>query len=98
VGIPAGGLFSGAEEPKTEEQAAVYGGTAGEPYDPCYHEPCDNKTNLSVQALNELSDGAAHATFTYAEAGQVLVGANRGGAARSAADTYDEFKGPQALR
>ena len=29
VGIPAGGLFSGAEGVKTPEQAAVYGGTAG---------------------------------------------------------------------
>ena len=29
VGIPAGGLFSGAEGIKTAEQAAVYGGTAG---------------------------------------------------------------------
>ena len=29
VGIPAGGLFSGAEGVKTAEQAAVYGGTAG---------------------------------------------------------------------
>ena len=34
VGIPAGGLFSGAEGLKTEEQEEVYGGTAGEPYDP----------------------------------------------------------------
>ena len=30
VGIPAGGLFSGAEGIKTAEEAAVYGGTAGE--------------------------------------------------------------------
>ena len=29
VGVPAGGLFSGAEDVKTPEQAAVYGGTAG---------------------------------------------------------------------
>ena len=29
VGIPAGGLFTGAEGIKTAEQAAVYGGTAG---------------------------------------------------------------------
>ena len=29
VGIPAGGLFSGAEDIKTAEEAAVYGGTAG---------------------------------------------------------------------
>jgi Zn-dependent M28 family amino/carboxypeptidase len=98
VGIPAGGLFSGAEGIKTEEQAAVYGGTAGKPYDSCYHQLCDNMTNLSIKALDELSDGAAHATLTYAEAEQVLVGARRVGAARSAADTYDEFKGPEEAR
>lgn len=44
VGIPAGGLFTGAEDIKTEEEAALYGGLAGEAYDPCYHQPCDNLT------------------------------------------------------
>jgi Zn-dependent M28 family amino/carboxypeptidase len=59
VGIPAGGLSSGAEGVKTPEQAAVYGGTAGDPYDSCYHQPCDTITNLSTRALAELGDGAA---------------------------------------
>ncbi|WP_182523681.1 M28 family peptidase [Nocardioides dongkuii] len=44
VGIPAGGLFTGAEGVKTEEEAALYGGVAGAAYDPCYHQPCDNLT------------------------------------------------------
>jgi Zn-dependent M28 family amino/carboxypeptidase len=66
AGIPAGGLFSGAEGIKTPEQAAAYGGTAGEPYDPCYHEACDTINNLSTKALAELGDGAAHAVFTLA--------------------------------
>jgi Zn-dependent M28 family amino/carboxypeptidase len=66
VGIPAGGLFSGAEGEKTPEQAAIYGGTAGEPYDPCYHQACDDITNLSTKALFELGDGAAHAVMTLA--------------------------------
>jgi aminopeptidase Y len=44
IGIPAGGLFTGAEQPKTEEEAALYGGVAGAAYDPCYHQPCDNLT------------------------------------------------------
>jgi Zn-dependent M28 family amino/carboxypeptidase len=66
VGIPAGGLFSGAEGEKTAEQAAVYGGTAGEPYDPCYHEACDDITNLNTKALFELGDGVAHAVMTMA--------------------------------
>jgi Zn-dependent M28 family amino/carboxypeptidase len=66
VGIPAGGLFSGAEGEKTAEQATVYGGTAGEPYDPCYHQACDTINNLSTKALAELGDGAAHAVMTLA--------------------------------
>ena len=66
VGIPAGGLFSGAEGEKTAEEAPIYGGTAGQPYDPCYHQACDTINNLSTKALNELGDGAAHAVMTLA--------------------------------
>jgi Zn-dependent M28 family amino/carboxypeptidase len=66
VGIPAGGLFSGAEGVKTEEQAEIYGGTAGEWYDPCYHQVCDDINNLSMDALNEMGDAAAHATWVLA--------------------------------
>ncbi len=66
VGIPAGGLFTGAEGIKTEEQAAVYGGEAGVAYDPCYHQACDDFSNVNVQALDEMSDAAAHATLTLA--------------------------------
>jgi Zn-dependent M28 family amino/carboxypeptidase len=66
VGIPAGGLFSGAEGIKTEEQAQVYGGTAGAPYDPCYHQACDTINNLSTDALHELGDAATHAVYTLA--------------------------------
>jgi Zn-dependent M28 family amino/carboxypeptidase len=44
VGIPAGGLFTGAEGVKTADEAALYGGLPGEAYDPCYHAPCDNLT------------------------------------------------------
>jgi len=66
VGIPAGGLFSGAEGIKTAEQATVYGGTAGVAYDPCYHQACDTINNLNTQALFELGDAAAHAVQTLA--------------------------------
>ena len=66
AGIPAGGLFSGAEGVKTAEEAAVFGGTAGAPYDPCYHQACDTITNLSTAALNELGDAVAHSVGTMA--------------------------------
>ena len=49
VGIPAGGLFTGAEDVKTEEQAAIYGGTAGEAFDPCYHQACDTFDNIDTR-------------------------------------------------
>ncbi|MCR2762852.1 M20/M25/M40 family metallo-hydrolase [Microbacterium sp. zg.B48] len=44
AGIPAGGLFTGAEEIKTAEEAALYGGLPDVAYDPCYHQPCDSLT------------------------------------------------------
>ncbi|WP_369054680.1 M20/M25/M40 family metallo-hydrolase [Kineococcus terrestris] len=66
VGIPAGGLFSGAEGVKTEEEAERFGGTAGEAYDSCYHTPCDDTGNVSTAALAVLGDAAAHATMTMA--------------------------------
>ena len=47
--VPAGGLFSGAEGVKTEEEAAVYGGAAGSWYDPCYHQACDTFSTVVYQ-------------------------------------------------
>jgi Zn-dependent M28 family amino/carboxypeptidase len=65
-GIPAGGLFTGAEGVKTAQQAAVFGGTAGLAYDPCYHQACDTIKNVNVAAVDENSDAMAHAVVTYA--------------------------------
>lgn len=48
-GIPSGGVFAGAEAPKTAEQVRMYGGVEGEQLDPCYHEACDNTTTLLWQ-------------------------------------------------
>jgi Zn-dependent M28 family amino/carboxypeptidase len=98
VGIPAGGLFSGAEGVKTPEQAAVYGGTAGEPYDPCYHQACDDITNLSTKALFELGDGVAHAVMTLARSrtGFFEDGTFRAPAGASASAKRLPNSGPQA--
>lgn len=43
-GIPAGGLFTGAEGIKTPAMAEAFGGVAGRAFDPCYHQLCDNLT------------------------------------------------------
>ena len=78
-GIPAGGLFTGAEGIKTDEQAAIYGGTAGVAYDLCYHAACDDIDNLSDTALDQMSDAIAHSTLTFAMTTSAVNGTAKGG-------------------
>jgi Zn-dependent M28 family amino/carboxypeptidase len=66
AGIPSGGLFTGAEVPKTTEQATIRGGTAGEQFDPCYHLACDTVDNVDLHALEVNSDLIAFAQLTFA--------------------------------
>ena len=66
VGIPSGGLFTGAEGIKTDEEAAIWGGTAGDQYDPCYHLACDTYDNINLGALDVNSDAVAYAVLQYA--------------------------------
>lgn len=66
VDIAAGGLSTGADGIKTVEEAAIYGGTAGEIYDPNYHTDRDILANTNSSAWFELSKGIAHAVATYA--------------------------------
>lgn len=74
VGIPSGGLFTGAEGIKTAEEAALWGGTAGEQYDPCYHLACDTSDNNNDFALDVNSDAVAYATLQYAMNTQEING------------------------
>lgn len=67
VGIPAGGLFTGAEGVKTAELAATYGGTAGAPFDPCYHLACDTLSNLNTEVLDQNADAIAHTVLYFAK-------------------------------
>jgi Zn-dependent M28 family amino/carboxypeptidase len=78
VGIPAGGLFTGAEGIKTAEQAAIYGGTAGMAYDPCYHQACDTYANNSDTALDQMTDATAHAVLTFAMTTSAVNGTDKG--------------------
>jgi Zn-dependent M28 family amino/carboxypeptidase len=52
-GIPTVGLYTGAGGPKSEAQANVFGGAAGRPYDPCYHQACDTIENINREVLEE---------------------------------------------
>lgn len=62
-GVRVGGLFTGAETTKSQEQAENWGGTPGEPFDPCYHSSCDTTKNLDDTALDHNSDAIAHALW-----------------------------------
>ena len=66
AGIPVGGLFTGADGRKSSDEAAAFGGRAGEPYDPCYHRPCDTLANVNARALDQLGDALTHAVLRFA--------------------------------
>lgn len=95
-GIPFGGLFSGAEGVKTAEQEALYGGVAGAPYDPCYHQACDTYDNVSLEALDVNADAIAAATLQFAMNTQAVNG--RKGKGNFAPREDAEFRGNRAIR
>jgi Zn-dependent M28 family amino/carboxypeptidase len=74
AGIPAGGLFTGAEGTKTVAEAEVWGGIVGTAYDPCYHKACDNYGNVNLFALDVNSDAVAYATLQFAMSTKVVNG------------------------
>jgi Zn-dependent M28 family amino/carboxypeptidase len=67
-GIVAGGLFSGADDMKTQEQRDRYdkilgqgmGGVPGITHDPCYHRACDSIQNINVFAYEKMIQAAAY--------------------------------------
>jgi Zn-dependent M28 family amino/carboxypeptidase len=84
-GVASGGLFTGAEDVKTERQARIYGGTAGTAYDKCYHQACDDTSNTNVQVLDQMSNAVAHAVYTLSTSSKSINSQARvGGDQRSA--------------
>jgi aminopeptidase Y len=92
AGIPSGGLFTGAEGVKTAAEAALWGGTAGQQYDPCYHLACDTYANNNDIALDVNADAIAYAVLTYVSNNQ------SGRSRRSIANYQPEFWGSRAIR
>jgi Zn-dependent M28 family amino/carboxypeptidase len=93
AGIPAGGIFAGAEVTKQPYQVDLYGGTAGVPFDRCYHQLCDRLTNINNQGLAEHSDAAIHAILTFAETQSSVNGTGQGGSKKA-----KEWKGHHKVR
>ncbi len=95
-GIPAGGLFTGAEGIKTAEQAAIYGGTAGVAYDHCYHSACDTTGNINNGVFDQMSDAIAHSVLQFAMTTSSVNGTEKSSSNATAAKL--SFKGSHAIR
>ncbi len=67
AGIPSGGLFSGAEENKSAEQARLWGGEADVPFDPNYHKPTDTLQHIDRTALGINGGGVAYSVALYSQ-------------------------------
>ncbi|NHC12500.1 M20/M25/M40 family metallo-hydrolase [Motilibacter deserti] len=70
TGIPAGGLFTGAEGDKSAAQVERYGGVVAD-YDPCYHQACDSFTPTADGA-----DAALYAQLATAYGPQLVGNVN----------------------
>ena len=92
-GIPSSGLFTGAEVRKTAEQAEIWGGTAGQQFDPCYHLACDTYANNNDTALGVNADAVAWAVLTFAYSTESVNGVP--GVAPPANFTLPEPAGPE---
>lgn len=66
-GVPASGLFTGADGSKTAEEVALFGGTEGIFYDPNYHSPQDTIDNVDATALDIMSRAIGHAVASLSE-------------------------------
>ena len=98
AGIPAGGLFTGAEEEKTPEQVQLYGGTAGVAFDPCYHQACDTFANLNTQVFGEMKDASADVLLTLAMTKNPIVDGGSLRSARKSRVGKGVFHGPTARK
>jgi Zn-dependent M28 family amino/carboxypeptidase len=103
VGIPAGGIFTGAEVHKTPFQQSKWGGVVADglagQFDPCYHLACDSyginghPDNINDTVLSETSDAVAHSVLTFAQTTSAVNGTGKG----SSTKPYD-WKGDKLVR
>ncbi|NUR83818.1 MAG: M28 family peptidase [Nonomuraea sp.] len=67
AGVRVGGIAAGADLIKSSAEARAWGGTAGQPFDRCYHSACDSyPSNINVTALDRSTDATAYALWKLA--------------------------------
>lgn len=73
AGVATAGIFSGASDPVTAEQAAASGAIAGRPADACFHQPCDDLENTNLRIARVLAAGLADFTVRVANNPELLA-------------------------
>ncbi len=68
AGIPVGGIATGADGVKTQEEQDVFGGTTGQPHDANYHKVTDTVANLNQEALAITVPAVAGVTWLMSNA------------------------------
>jgi Zn-dependent M28 family amino/carboxypeptidase len=67
AGIPVGGVFTGAVTDMTEQEAGLWGGAAGEPFDPNYHQKTDTLDRIDQTALDINGKAVAYSVGLYTQ-------------------------------
>ncbi|GAB3252808.1 zinc-binding metallopeptidase family protein [Arthrobacter pigmenti] len=70
--IAVGGLFTGGAERKSEREARLFDGAAGESRDPNYHTSGDDISNVDREALSIMTDAITHTAISLAQDGSAL--------------------------
>jgi Zn-dependent M28 family amino/carboxypeptidase len=86
--------FTGAEGIKTADEALLYGGTADDQYDPCYHLAFDTFADVNLHALEVNADAVVYATLSYARAPSSSTATG----ARATSSPIRECPGPDPSR
>ena len=58
--LEAGGLATGSNAVKNEEDRVKFGGLANTILDPCYHQACDTIDNINQEVYLEMTQAAAY--------------------------------------
>jgi len=74
AGIPSSGVFTGADDIKTPEEAALFGGVVGDAHDPNYHSAEDDLDNVSLDALRITVPSIAFAVGSLSESTEAVNG------------------------
>ena len=72
AGIGVATLSTGSDGLKTQAQHELFGGTLGEPYDPCYHQGCDDLANVNIATMETVTKSIARAAQHFGIDGRGL--------------------------